>query len=307
MTTPAVSVLMPVYNAEHYVAEAVRSVLDQSFTDFEFLILDDGSTDGSLRILQEYAARDPRIRVIARPNTGIVGALNDLLAEARGELIARMDADDICRPDRFARQVALLRDHPEIVAVGGAIQEIDERGRILTDFPAVFGDAVIQDQLLAGRNVFAHSAMMLRREAMEQVGRYRPEMQHAEDLDLWLRLGEVGQLENLPEVVLQVRVHPLSVSSRNAARQHEVAKLAADQACDRRGLPRRYETQTPYRPVGGRTMRFQFAVKYGWWAFLRGDRPLALEFGAKALRLRPWHPEGWRLLVCSLIKPMRSK
>src|ERR1051325_5151993 len=112
---PAVSVIMPVYNAERYLREAVQSILNQTFSDFEFLIINDGSTDQSQLILQEYAARDARIVLKSRPNTGYTRALNELLAMARGELIARMDADDISEPQRLALQAALLRENPDLI------------------------------------------------------------------------------------------------------------------------------------------------------------------------------------------------
>src|ERR1700726_1508117 len=118
---PTISVLMPVYNAERYVAEAVESILSQTFADFEFIIIDDGSKDRSLAILEEYAARDPRIRLVSRPNTGIVKALNQGLALASGELVARMDADDIAMPERLAKQRDYLADHPECVMVGSRV------------------------------------------------------------------------------------------------------------------------------------------------------------------------------------------
>ena len=118
---PSVSVLMPTYNPGRYVSEAIESILAQTFTDFEFLISDAGSTDGSLEVMRRYAEADPRIRLIIQPKAGIVRALNELIALARGDLIARMDADDIALPVRLERQVAYLNDHPECVLVGSRV------------------------------------------------------------------------------------------------------------------------------------------------------------------------------------------
>ena len=134
---PRVSVALPVHNCERYVAEAIESILAQTFTDFEFLIVDDGSTDGTLPILNRFAARDSRIRVISRPNTGIVGALNEILGLARADLVARMDADDVALPVRFERQVRYLDEHPECVMVGSRVTIIDPDGDALTEM----GDA----------------------------------------------------------------------------------------------------------------------------------------------------------------------
>src|SRR5438067_12011849 len=117
---PAISVIMSVYNAEAFLEAAVQSVLMQSFSDFEFIIIDDGSTDRSNQILQDYARKDNRVRLISRPNKGLTASLNEGLKLARGEFIARMDADDVAAPDRFKIQVEYLRDHPEVSVRGSA-------------------------------------------------------------------------------------------------------------------------------------------------------------------------------------------
>src|SRR5688500_6846307 len=125
---PQVSVLLPVYNAARYLAEAVDSILAQTFRDFDFVIVADGSTDRSPAVLDDYVRRDRRVKVIRRRNTAIVGALNDGLCECRGELVARMDADDVSLPDRLEKQVAFLREHAEVVALGGRVVGIDPYG-----------------------------------------------------------------------------------------------------------------------------------------------------------------------------------
>src|SRR4051812_47715917 len=128
MSTPAVSIVMPVYNGAAYLAEAVRSMLGQTFEDYEFVIVDDGSTDRTPRILAEFERQDRRIRVISRANTGIVGALNDGIAAAEAPLVARMDADDVSTPQRLHRQVAYLLDHPEVVVLGSRVIGTDPYG-----------------------------------------------------------------------------------------------------------------------------------------------------------------------------------
>src|SRR5512135_2066099 len=140
---PAVSVMMPVYNAQRYVAEAIESILAQTFTDFEFLIIDDGSTDGSLPILERYARRHDRIRLISRANTGYLVALNEMLGIARGEFIARMDADDIALPERFERQLCYLADHPGCVMVGSRVIIIGPDGSPLT----IMGEALTHEEI----------------------------------------------------------------------------------------------------------------------------------------------------------------
>ena len=217
---PRVSVALPVHNCERYVAEAIESILAQTFTDFEFLIVDDGSTDGTLSILNRFAARDSRIRVISRPNTGIVGALNEMLGLARADLVARMDADDVALPVRFERQVRYLDEHPECVMVGSRVTIIDPDGDALTEM----GDALSHEQIVTdllnykGQMVY-HPAVIYRRKAVLDLGGYRPECREAEDLDLFLRLAEVGQIVNLPEPLLKYREHraKAGISRSNAA------------------------------------------------------------------------------------------
>ena len=244
---PTISVVMPVYNAQRYVAEAIESILGQTFRDFEFLIIDDGSTDGSLAILERYAAQDSRIRLWSGPNEGYVPRLNEMLHQARGDLIGRMDADDVSFPDRFARQVEFLRSHPEVDVVGGARENIDSKGRFLFVSREAEDHDGIQSQLLNGICPISHPSVLMRRKAVLAVGGYRAEMMPAEDADLWLRMGERGRLANLADVVLRYREHDLSVSSLRNEEQCQLFQVAANEACDRRGIPRRELNIQPWR------------------------------------------------------------
>jgi glycosyltransferase involved in cell wall biosynthesis len=303
MNPPLISVLMPVYNAERYVAKAVESILQQSCRDFEFLIINDGSTDRSLRILQRYSRQDARIRLISQPNSGYVAALNRLLSLATGDLIARMDADDIALPDRFAQQVEFLRQHPEVVCVGGAQDWIDAAGRVLLHHPEAETDAEIQQLALSGQTPINHPAAMIRRWAVLQVGGYDPALCPAEDLDLWLKLGEVGKLANLSATVLQYRQHDQSVSERLQIQQTEQRRRACQLAGQRRGVEVAFYEAPPWRPVD-QASRHRFTVMYGWWFFNAGDRIAALTYSFKAIRILPWAVAGWKLLICAAVKPL---
>ena len=247
-TSPAVTVLLPVYNAEAFLEEALASVVTQTFTDFRLLAVDDGSTDGSLNILERHADADPRITVISRPNTGIVGALNEMARLARSPLLARMDADDVAMPDRFQRQIALFDAKPKAVCVGGGIEMITESGRpIMTPAP-VTGDANIQREALAGRTPISHPSAMIRREAFEAVGGYNADSYPAEDLDLFLRLGELGELHNVPETVLRYRMHGNSISVRLSERQVHKMREACERAWARRGIKGKFEATIEAKP-----------------------------------------------------------
>jgi glycosyltransferase involved in cell wall biosynthesis len=203
---------MPVHNAEPYLGAALDSILGQSWTDLEFVVVDDGSTDGSRATLERYAGQDPRLRLLASDrNEGIVRALNRGLAACSGEYIARMDGDDIALPDRLARQVAYLRAHPEASVVGGALSYIDAAGREL----GVIRRSDLGRSLLAVNPLF-HPTVMLRRTHLQDQGLgYEERFRYAEDYYLWLLLSTRGQLAALDEVVLKYRLSAAATRFQN--------------------------------------------------------------------------------------------
>lgn len=304
MSTPLVSVLMPVYNADRYLSQAIDSILQQTFTDFEFLIIDDGSTDRSRSILERYAQQDQRIRLISRPNTGYVVALNEMLALAQGELLARMDADDISLPDRFQRQVAFLQQHPQVTCVGGTHELIDHRGRLLFCLQPPLSDAAIQQSNLTGHNAICHPCVLMRRSAVLAAGGYDESLMPAEDLDLWFKLGEMGELANLVAPVLKYRLHANSVSERDCLLQRQKMREACERAWQRRGIQGQFEASEPWRPGKDAESRHRYMLQYGWWAFNSQQRSTAAIYGLHAIRAQPLKPEGWNLLACALIKPL---
>jgi len=227
-SAPSISVAMSVYNGERFLAAAIESVLTQTFSDFEFLILDDGSRDASRAIAAHYAARDPRIRLIARENRGLVASLNELLAGARAPLVARMDADDVSLPERFERQVAYLATQPDVGVLGSWTEDIDENDAA---YPLDAQDHPIDhDQFVtavdAGAPLLCHPAVMFRRDLVLSVGGYHPAFRHCEDLDLWLRLASVTRIANLPERLLRYRHYSQQVSSRHATEQQVNAAVS---------------------------------------------------------------------------------
>ncbi|MCC5838545.1 MAG: glycosyltransferase [Opitutales bacterium] len=233
---PTVSVLLPVYNAERYLKTAVSSILGQTFLDFELIIINDGSTDSTAAILDRIAGSDTRVRLVHRANQGYSRCLNQALGMARAPLLARMDADDESLPDRFATQVAFLDTHPEIVAVSGQWIRIDPNGRVLSDTRDLpTGHDAIVNELLKGYGVMPHPGVMMRADAVRQVGGYRVEFEPAEDLDLWLRLADIGRLANLDKHLLRYRLHPGATSSARREEQRESARRAVLEARERRG------------------------------------------------------------------------
>jgi len=296
-TTPRVSVLMPVYNASRYLAEAVESVLCQTWHDFELIVIDDGSTDDSLAILRRFEATDPRVRLVTRPNTGYVIALNEMIGLARGTLLARMDADDACLPERFERQVAYMDAHPECVACGSRVLLIDSDGDPLRDMSLSTTHEQIDAAHLSGRGgEVAHPAAMIRAEAMRRVGGYRTDLSPAEDIDLFLRLAEVGRLANVPERLLRYRIHLQSVGHTRRALQRSNAARAVRDAAARRGIPEATWApgeESPLDPVAERTT-------WAWWALSAGFRVTARKHAALVVRQAPFRSASWKAYFCAL-------
>src|SRR5206468_9751769 len=228
---PTVSVIMSVYNAQRYLAAAIDSILAQTFTDFEFIIIDDGSTDRSPRILADFAAKDSRIRVETRANKGLTRSLNEAIGLSRGEFIARMDADDIAMPDHLQTQVNFLRAHSDVVLLGGGYELIDGAGRLLTKIIPPGDDATLQEYALSGRTPICHPLAMMRHDAVNRVAGYDESLAVAQDLDLWLKLGEIGNLACVPDILLRYRQHPQSVSEKKQSLQVQNMRLACERAC----------------------------------------------------------------------------
>lgn len=299
---PAISVLLPVYNAGRFIREAVNSVLSQSFRDFELLALDDGSTDGSLVILREYEAHDDRVRIITRENRGLVASLNELIAGARGRYLARMDSDDVSMPQRFERQFTFLESSPDHVAVGGWVVNIDENGLPIGPIKSPTLHFDIDQAHLKGHASIWHPTAMVRKDAIVGVGGYREEFRHAEDLDLWLRLAEVGKLSNLSEFVLRYRLHSGSVSQANGLLQQSAAERACASAWFRRGVEGRFEAVELWRATDNRDSMHKFALRYGWIAWGNGYHKTWRSYAWKALRLRPFALSSWRLIILGSLR-----
>ena len=236
MGQPQVSVVIPVWNGERYLREAIESVRSQNVDGLEIILVDDGSTDATGAILQDYS-HDCRIRVHRQTNQGLVAALNVGLRIAQAKYIARLDADDVCMPGRLAAQLRYLEGHPAVLAVGGAIEMIDERGRSKGRRAYPVGQVAATSGMLKGCTL-AHPAVMMRKDAVQKAGGYRAVFTHAEDYDLWLRLIERGPVDNLAGILIKYRIHPESVTQKHGISQ-SLSAAAALVAYRRRvqGLP----------------------------------------------------------------------
>ncbi|MFT3970260.1 MAG: glycosyltransferase family A protein [Micropruina sp.] len=254
MSRPLVTVLIPVHNGAEHLTVALASVFEQDFADFEVLVVDDGSTDATPQLLADCA--DPRLRVLRLERTGLVGGLNRGLDEARGDLIARLDADDEMLPGRLARQVEQFRRDPGLVAAGsdyllfGALTGVVRTPR---------EDRECRAHLVFGSPI-AHPAVMLRADALRAHGvRYRDEYPHAEDFKLFSELAAVGALANLVEPGLRYRIHPAQVSQVEAGPQQRVQLQICTENLAGRGVRVSVDRLEPLLWPAGR----------GWTAALR--------------------------------------
>lgn len=222
-----ISVVMPVYNCDKYIREAIESILNQTYKNFEFIIINDGSTDNSSNILKNYANKDCRIKIINQSNSGIVRALNRGLFEAKSEWIFRMDGDDISLPHRLEVQIERIKKNSSLVLVGGNCQQIDHEGNFfkINRYPAKNNKLV--NILENGKSFFPHPSACFRRDVVLKLGGYRERFKHAEDIDLWLRLIGMGEFTCCKDIVLKLRKHKENISNLHSGRIQQIIAMAA--------------------------------------------------------------------------------
>lgn len=233
---PLVSVVIPAYNAEAYIAEAIESVLNQTYPNFELIIIDDKSPDQTLMIAKSYESKDSRVKVIENEkNVGVGGNRNRGIAEAGGEYICWLDSDDISLPDRVEKQVEYLENHPAVGVVGGFITFFDENGVKATRRYAE-NDKELRAKVFR-YNPVAQPASMVRKKCYEIVGLFNPELRVDEDLEMLFRIGEKFEFANLQQVVLKYRQSDTSLTAANL-RKMELGALS---------LRKKYKKSRAYR------------------------------------------------------------
>ena len=303
---PAVSVLMTAHNAAKYLREALDSLLNQTFQDFEIVVVNDGSTDRTGKILAEYAEKDLRITVLTnRQCSGISRAANRGLAACRADVIARMDADDVAYPDRLEKQFAFFKDSGA-VAVGCYVEFMDANGRALTVISSPTDDETIQSRLLKGDCTLWHTGSMMSADALRQVNGYNERYGSAVDVDLWLRLGEVGSLANQPDTLQKYRYYNASVSAKRRDEQMRLCQQATVEAAARRGIEPRFEPKEHWRSDKTRASRLRFQLKLGWWAYRSGHFQTAAVYALKSLKLSPVNWQAWMMLKAAGLGQIRQ-
>ena len=211
---PKVSVILPVYNGEEYLQETIDSVLSQDYTDYEFLIINDGSRDASQDIIDKNAKIDSRIVSIKQKNQGLVKTLNKGIDLAKGIYIARIDADDVWLRGKLKEQVKELDQDEDLVLIGGSFDVVDEKGGYIRTFYAPIEDSHIKDALLL-YNPFGHAGVVYRKDAVIKAGLYSGDVGPTEDYDLWIKLSRIGKLKNLARPIFRYRENENGISQTN--------------------------------------------------------------------------------------------
>jgi len=279
----------------------MESILGQTLSSLELIVIDDGSTDASAAMAAELARGDERVRVIARAHEGLSAALNAGIGAARGEYIARMDADDLSVPHRLEKQVSYLDAHPACVAAGSWIEVVDETGQPLGMKTFRETHEQISAALFLGISPIAHPTVVMRRDVLRAAGGYDARLYPSEDLDLWFRLAERGELANLGEVLLRHRRHKAAVGVREREKMKAMSLAICNAARSKRGLPSRRSTSI----LSGTKADAQYHFECARTALIAGPRRTALRHAAATIAAEPDRVYGYAtLFACAVPRPL---
>lgn len=301
---PEVSVVMGVFNGAGHLAAAVDSILAQVGVDLELVVVDDGSTDGTAALLEQYRRQDPRVRVFRQDNAGLTAALIRGCGEARGPWLARQDADDISLPGRLRKQASRLAEDSSLAFVSCWADMVGPNGEVLVNHRPEADPVVATKTLMVERvGPPGHGTVMMRRACYQQVGGYRPVFYYAQDSDLWLRLGTVGRLAYVPEVLYRYRVCESSISGNRQAEKAAYARLIDQCYAARREGRDDSDVIAAFRPPPhrGRAPNSAAATLYfiGRCLLARGDLRAAAYF-RRCLARDPMHGRAWASLGFAL-------
>lgn len=311
--SPIVSVLLPLYNAEIYVKESITSILVQTFIDFELIVVNDGSTDSSLFIVEELAEQDPRIKIISRPNTGIVGALNDGLKLCSGKYITKMDADDLYPVDRLFKQVNWLEANSQYGAICGGLTAINEKGKFLADTTRFSESKEVTGLMLQGGAVTSFCTFMVRSEILKALGGFRTFFISSEDIDMQFRLAEACRVWCLKESMYFWRIRHDSITHNQGNKERDFFEKCAKKFQQQRinngvddlmsGVPISFPSFADDDCVHSAAVHVKkLLVSTAWNEYSKGNSSRALYSLLRGVLNYPFDLFLWRSLVVLFMK-----
>lgn len=291
------SVILPIYNGEAYLKLAIDSVLNQTFKDFELLLLNDGSSDSSEKIIDNYVKKDKRCKKFSWQNQGLIKTLNTGIEKAQGEIIFRMDADDVCHPQRFEKQLSYLESNPECIALGSRVLLIDDAGMPIKIVSVPSGHEDIEKRNFVGNgSAIVHPTVAMRKKAVIEVKGYREQFTHAEDIDLFLRLAEKGKVANLPDILLEYRQHASSIGySKRKEQLISINKAIEDAICRRNIIVEPSQSLESFLLTQNISEVYR---KWAWWALQGGNKKTARKYLCKTIQSDPFDMGNIKLLLC---------
>jgi glycosyltransferase involved in cell wall biosynthesis len=307
---PKVTVLMSVYNSEEFLEKAVNSILNQTFKDFELLIINDGSKDGSLKILQEFANKDDRINLISRENKGLVASLNEGISKAKGQYIARMDSDDMSTHDRLDMEVKYLDENPNIALVGSnytIIEEKTEKVKVTTNIFTHPKDLALAQPI---SNQYGHGSIMMRAGIAREMNGYDSDVGHVEDYDLWTRISYKYEIANIYEPLYLYRSVQSGVTLSNHNKQIYQAFCIRDRAFEYFLLNRSTFRLLSWNPGTCDNYREKKSMLYRDYAFMyrkTGHRLKSILLLVLAFALDKKHPNNKKFIKNTLLnRPIKE-
>ena len=297
---PQASVILPIFNGEKYLSKTIDSVLGQSFGDFEVLLLNDGSRDNSLEIVNMYADIDNRCKVYSWDNKGVVWTTNKGLELALGDIIFLIDQDDVCAPERFEKQIKYLENNRNCVAVGSGVTFIDPEGLPIMPVSVPLDQKSRYKKIMNCDGIaIANPSVAIRRKALIDIGGYRQEYLYAQDIDVFLRLAEIGKLANIDAPLLFYRQHLEMNSIKNIEIQRISAQRAINAEAARRGVG------VPDFEEKMETLDMSLIdiyIKWAWWSIGANNFKTAKKYALKSLYEKPFSMEVVKLWYCLLCK-----
>jgi len=306
MNLPKISVIMSVYNGERYLKEAIESILEQTFKDFEFIIVDDGSDDKILKILNEYAKKDIRIRIIKnKKNIGLTKSLNKAIKTAKGKYIARMDADDISLQNRFFKQVAIFKKYHDVSIVVNNYAIIDKNNKEIK-VQKLPSDNFSLYNSVRKNNIICHGSIMIKKTLLDKIGGYNELLDFAQDYDLWLRVFKNGyKFYLIPEVLYKFRISPES-AEKKAFHQNDYAKLIRKM---HENPSKNYYYLVEKLRKKNKQIRLTQRKKDALYYYIIGTNKLfsgfnkhARQFYYKSIKKYPFYLKAWYRLITSFFK-----